>query len=90
MVYRNGMLLENQDSYNKIQKLLNTPEMCEAHNKEVFAKMNVAYALALFQLSTIVSVFLGVNIFKEKDLRRKLIASFVMIFGAIIIILNKL
>jgi len=55
----------------------------------VFAKMNVAYALALFQLSTIVSVFLGVNIFKEKGLMRKLFASFVMIFGAIIIIFNK-
>ena len=54
----------------------------------VFSRMNVAYALALFQLSTIVSVFLGVNIFKEKDLTRKLIASLVMIFGAIIIILN--
>lgn len=31
MVYRNGMLLEHQDTYNKIQKLLNAPEMCEAH-----------------------------------------------------------
>ena len=31
MVYRNGMLLEHQDTYNKIQKLLNTPQMCEAH-----------------------------------------------------------
>ena len=55
----------------------------------VFSKMNVAYALALFQLSTIVSVFLGVNLFKEKELIKKLIASFIMIFGAIIIILNK-
>jgi hypothetical protein len=31
MVYRHGMLLENQDTYNKIQKLLKSPEMCEAH-----------------------------------------------------------
>lgn len=31
MVYRNGMLLERQDTYNKIQKLLNVPEMSEAH-----------------------------------------------------------
>lgn len=54
----------------------------------VFSRMNVAYALALFQLSTVVSVFLGVNVFKEKGLKRKLIASFVMIFGAIMIILN--
>ena len=53
----------------------------------VFSKMNVAYALALFQLSTIVSVFLGVNIFKEEGLIRKLIASAIMITGAVIIIL---
>lgn len=54
----------------------------------VFSKMNVAYALALFQLSTILSVFLGVNIFKEKGLIRKLAASAVMITGAVLIILN--
>lgn len=55
----------------------------------IFEKMNVAYALALFQLSTIVSVFLGVNIFKEKKLVRKLIASIIMILGAIMIILKN-
>jgi len=54
----------------------------------VFAKMNVAYALALFQMSVVVSVFLGVNIFKEKHLFRKLISSAIMIFGAVLIILN--
>ena len=50
--------------------------------------MNVAYALALFQLSTILSVFLGANVFKEKELTRKLLASFIMILGAVIIILK--
>ncbi len=54
----------------------------------VFSKINVSYALALFQLSTLLSVFLGVNIFKEEDLKRKLIASFIMILGAITIILS--
>ena len=54
----------------------------------VFSKMNVAYALALFQLSVILSVFLGVNIFKEKGLKRKLFASALMIAGAVIIILS--
>ena len=53
----------------------------------VFSLMNVAYALALFQLSSIVSVFLGVNIFKEEDIIRKLIAAMVMLSGAIVIIL---
>ncbi|MBE7711656.1 MAG: DMT family transporter [Cyanobacteria bacterium SIG31] len=54
----------------------------------VFSKINVAYALALFQLSSIVSVFLGVNIFEEKGLTKKLIASFIMLLGATIIILT--
>ena len=54
----------------------------------VFSKMNVSYALALFQLSVILSVFLGVNVFNEKELKRKILSSIIMIAGAIIIILN--
>lgn len=54
----------------------------------VFSRMNVAYALAIFQLSTILSVFLGANIFKEKNLLKKFLASLIMIIGAIIIILT--
>ncbi len=54
----------------------------------VFSKMNVSCALALFQLSTLLSVFLGVNIFHEKELKRKIVASIIMIIGAIIIILQ--
>ena len=54
----------------------------------VFSKMNVSYALALFQLSTILSVFLGANIFKEKDFKTKFIGSVIMAVGAIIIILS--
>lgn len=54
----------------------------------VFSKINVSSALALFQLSTILSVFLGANVFHECNLKRKLAASAIMILGAIIIILN--
>jgi drug/metabolite transporter (DMT)-like permease len=53
----------------------------------IFSKMNVAYALALFHLSSILSIFLGVNIFNEKELFKKLIASTIMISGAVIILL---
>lgn len=53
----------------------------------VFARMNVSYALALFQLSTILSVFLGASIFQEKNLKRKLIGSLIMIAGAVMLIL---
>lgn len=53
----------------------------------VFSKMNVSYALALFQLSTLLSVFLGVNIFHEKNLKKKILGSIIMIIGAVILIL---
>jgi drug/metabolite transporter (DMT)-like permease len=54
-----------------------------------FAKMQVGYALSLFQLSIIVSVLLGYKIFKEQDVRKKLIGSGIMIAGSIIITLLK-
>lgn len=52
----------------------------------VFDRMDVGYALALFQLSTIVSVFLGYKVFHEGDIRNKLIGSFIMIAGSVVII----
>lgn len=55
----------------------------------VFDHMPVGYALSLFQLSTIVSVFLGYRFFKEVDIRKKLIGSAIMIAGSVIIILLK-
>lgn len=54
----------------------------------VFKYMNVGYALALFQLSSVVNVFLGYKIFKEKHFIYKLIGSFIMIFGSCLIILK--
>ncbi|MBR6126538.1 EamA family transporter, partial [bacterium] len=54
----------------------------------VFANMKVSYALALFQLSALLSVFLGVNIFNEKGFARKILASAIMVIGAVIIILG--
>jgi len=54
-----------------------------------FDHMPVGYALSLFQLSTIISVLLGHSIFKEQDIRKKLLGSFIMIIGSVIIILMK-
>lgn len=53
----------------------------------VFDQMPVGHALALFQLSTLVSVLLGHRIFKEQDIRKKLIGSVIMMIGSIVIIL---
>lgn len=53
----------------------------------IFEKMNVGYALAIFQLSTLVSVLLGFWYFGEKDLFKKLLGSVIMIVGTLIILL---
>jgi drug/metabolite transporter (DMT)-like permease len=53
----------------------------------VFAGMDVGYALALFQLSAIVSVLLGYKVFNESGIARKLIGSAIMIAGSVVIIL---
>ena len=52
-----------------------------------FAHMPVGYALALFQLSGIVSVGLGYAFFKERNIRKKLLGTIIMIMGAVLIIL---
>lgn len=54
-----------------------------------FDNMPVGYALSLFQLSIIISVILGYRIFKEADIRKKLIGSAIMIAGSVLIILLK-
>ena len=55
----------------------------------VFDHMEVGYALALFQLSTIVSIFVGYRIFKEENITKKLIGSVIMVAGSVMIILLK-
>ncbi len=52
----------------------------------VLDRMDVGYALALFQLSAIVSVFLGYKVFLEQGIPGKLIGSVIMIVGSVIII----
>lgn len=54
-----------------------------------FEHMAVGYALSLFQLSVIVSVLLGHGFFKEQDVCKKLIGSFIMLIGSVVIILLK-
>lgn len=55
----------------------------------VFENMQVSYALALFQTSAIVSVFLGYKYFSEKNIVNRLIGSILMIGGSVLIILYK-
>jgi drug/metabolite transporter (DMT)-like permease len=51
-----------------------------------FDKLQVGYSLALFQLSTLISVFLGYRYFAESNIRRRLIGSIIMVSGAVLIV----
>ncbi|MBA4019089.1 MAG: hypothetical protein C0483_18125 [Pirellula sp.] len=54
-----------------------------------FAEVQVAAALALFQTSSVVSVFLGHRIFSEPHVVRRLLGSLVMVAGAMVIVLGR-
>jgi drug/metabolite transporter (DMT)-like permease len=49
-------------------------------------KLQVGYSLALFQLSTLITVYVGHRYFQERNLRRRLLASLVMVIGAMLIV----
>ena len=51
-----------------------------------FGKLQVGYSLALFQLSSLISVLLGYRYFDERDIRRRLAASAIMVAGAVLIV----
>lgn len=53
----------------------------------VFQKLNVGLSLALFQLSSLISVFFGYVMFKEKDIVKKILGTLIMIFGSCLILL---
>jgi drug/metabolite transporter (DMT)-like permease len=52
-----------------------------------FEKLHVGYSLALFQLSAVISVFLGYHYFQEANIRRRLLGSIVMALGAALIVI---
>lgn len=52
-----------------------------------FQSFFVGYSLALFQLSSVISVLFGVFFFKERNIRYRLLGSLVMVVGAILIAL---
>ncbi|QMW02266.1 DMT family transporter [Spirosoma foliorum] len=51
----------------------------------VLASMPVGYALALFQISALVSVLFGYQFFREQGILRKLIGAGIMVAGAVLI-----
>jgi drug/metabolite transporter (DMT)-like permease len=63
-----------------------TTGLMQAATLFTFEKLQVGYSLALFQLSTIVSVFFGHHFFRERNIKRRLIGSLIMVAGAMLIV----
>jgi drug/metabolite transporter (DMT)-like permease len=55
----------------------------------VLGELPVGYALALFQISAIVSVLVGHRVFAEPHLRQRLLGSAVMVAGASLVVLGR-
>ncbi len=65
--------------------LIFTTGLMQATTLLTFGVIQVGYSLALFQLSTLISVFLGYRYFQERNIPRRLFGSIVMIIGAMLI-----
>jgi drug/metabolite transporter (DMT)-like permease len=75
-----------KEKYNYLFLVLTTGVM-QYSTLLIFQKMNVAYALALFQISSLISVVLGYKYFSERNIKKRIIGSIIMIAGASVIIL---
>jgi len=52
-------------------------------------RLAVAAALALFQTSILLTVFLGWKVFREQNFRRRFLGAIVMVIGAVLIVLRR-
>lgn len=69
--------------------LVSTTAIMTASTNFCFSRMPVGEALALFQLSILLSVFFGHHIFREQGLVRKLAGSLIILLGSVFIFLLK-
>jgi drug/metabolite transporter (DMT)-like permease len=79
------LLLKNSSS--TYLALAGTTALMQLSTVLTFGKLQVGYSLALFQLSTLISVVLGYHYFKEGQVRRRLAGSVVMAAGAVLIVM---
>ena len=66
--------------------LATTTGLMQLSTLVTFGVMQVSYSLALFQTSTLLSVFFGYKFFQEKNIMRRLIGALIMVLGGILII----
>lgn len=88
------LILKKKDTNLEIKNLKNcfiiatTLLIMQLSTNYVFSKIPIGTALALFQLSSLVSLYYGYKIYHEKDIFKKLIGTIIMISSATIILLK--
>ena len=81
-----GILQTNKKTYFMLGLSTGLMQLCTIFTLK---ELQVGYALALFQTSTLLSVFLGYKVFQERNIMERLFGSVMMIAGAILIILGR-
>ena len=88
IVFKKPFKLIKKAEVNKYIVVLSMLATMQLTTNYVFKNMEVGYALALFQLSTLVNLWFGYKFFHEKDMKKKLIGTLIMVVGSIIVILS--
>lgn len=65
-----------------------TTGMMQLSTLLTFGQLQVGYSLALFQMSTLLSMFFGYRFFNERNIGRRLAGALIMIAGAVLIALR--
>ena len=81
-----GQLLGLRREWRSFAALAVTTGLMQLATLLAFGAMPVGYALALFQLSAVISVLLGARYFAERSIRRRLAGSAVMVAGSALIV----
>lgn len=87
-LFRKNFTLIKKEDIQKFLIICSMLAIMQITTNYVFENMQVGYALALFQLSTLVNLFFGWRFFHETDMKKKTIGTLIMIIGSIIVILN--
>jgi drug/metabolite transporter (DMT)-like permease len=77
-----------RDHWGTYMRLAITTGVMQLTSLLTFGKLQVGYSLALFQLSTLISVFLGYRYFQEGQIRKRLVGSLIMAAGATLIVVR--
>lgn len=79
-------LVQSKDNLSQFLYLGSLVFLMQYTSIVVLSQLLVAYTLALFQLGMVLQIFLGYRFFNEKHIKRRLIASLVMIAGSLLVL----